>query len=240
MTISKTAVYILLLSILMLASTYAWRSSVWNPTSDIASPTPPDVNAPKRDRAINVNNSESISANSVSRTPANQQDKAESNRIDRETEIIWGKLVRSTGLPNLKRTKFSPNDIEIRIWELPDFLIPKTKCWVFSRKDNEWKAFAFVDPEFNGKIIKKPLDTPLKGWLKWDSYVNSDIAPLKIREARPDQTPDHDAMETIIEVKFGNDYARNLVVDGDDLLTNLFKMIKSEFFSDDQAKWSKF
>ena len=140
---------------------------------------------------------------------------------------------------SLEQIKVAPNDIEIRIWNLPGLFISKTKCWVFERKDGEWKGITFIDPDFNGKIIKKRLDTPSTDWFKWDLYVNRDITPTNIREAQFDHAPQNDGMDVIVEVKFGNDYANKYLIDGDVLLTNLFKMIKSEFFNNDQDTWSK-
>lgn len=240
MTISKTAISILLLSVLMLASIDVWRTSERSAASSIAlptnvvSPTPP-----ASDLAAGADTGKSISAKSISGTSANSQNKANSDLMDREINLVWRKLVRSTGLPYLERIKLAPDDIEIRVWDLPGLYIGKTKCWVFSRKDGQWKAVIFVDPEFNGRIITKPLDTPSMGWRKWDAYVNSDITPAKIRERRPEPAPENDAMEIVVEVKLGDDYARDLVVAGDDLLVKLFKTIKTEFFNDDQVKWSK-
>lgn len=243
MTIPTKAVSIFLLSMLMLANIYACRNSVRNVESKLASPTPPNVkpidSSPESGRAIDANSGQNVSSGSVSSTPADPQNKPRSDRIYREIDLVWRKLARSIDLSDLQRMKFAPNDIEIRIWNLPGLYIGKTKAWVFSRKDGQWKAFAFTDPEFKGKIIKKPLDTPSTGWLKWDSYVSNDMTPTKIREALPNPAPEGDAMETIVEVRFGDDYAKNLV-DQTDFLTKLFKTIKSEFFNDNQANWSKF
>ena len=231
MTISKNTISIFLVSVLMLVTLYVCRTSGRHEASNIAFPTPPNVNAP--DRRIGVNSSENISTSPDSRKSA-EQHAAEFNRIDRQTDMEWRKLVRSTGLPDLKSMKLAPNDIEIRIWELPGLIIPEIKCWVFSRKDGQWRAIVFVDPESNGKVIQKPLDAPTVGWDKWNSFV-SDFTPTKIREVPPDPIPENDAMAPVVEVKFGNDYAKNLI-DHKVFLAKLFSMIRSEFFNDDPVK----
>jgi hypothetical protein len=230
MKILPKTVSALLPLIFMLVSDFGCRTPLPNAASNMTSPVPINFNVSDRIAG------DSLSVNSVSTTP-NKRQTAKTNRIDQGINKAWRKLFRSTKLNNLNDRKLAANDIEIRVWDLSDLFIPKTKCWVFSRENGEWKAFMFIDPEFTGKIKKERLDKPLLGWDSWDSYANAELNAAKIREVPPETELESDAITLIIEVKFGDDYAKTLV-DNRDFMTILFKTIKSEFFNDDEVKWS--
>ena len=109
MTISNKTVSIFLLSTLILASMYLCCTPSLNEKMNVAFPTPQHgINAqnsplPSDSKAVDVNSSENTSGNTVTRTPAKRQNSDGSNRIDREAELMWRRLVRSTGLSRWNR-----------------------------------------------------------------------------------------------------------------------------------------
>lgn len=160
------------------------------------------------------------------------------NSANNERETAWRKLLSSTGLPDLESKNILANDIEIRLWELPGLYNSKTKCWFFERKQGQWTAYAFIDEEFNGTIVKIALEKPSFDSSNWNEYVESSATPGKVRSITAETTPLTDSLEIIMEVRFGDDYVKRLI-DNDRFLTRLFSMIKAEFFNNDENRWSK-
>jgi hypothetical protein len=167
-----------------------------------------------------------------------QQVATDFGRIDPDGLRAWRKVMATTRLSPLENRKLDPDDIEIRIWQLPGLYILKTKCWVFSREAGLWTGYALVDVDFKGPIVKIPLDTHSSGWRNWEFYTINDLSPARLTEPRPKSDQGNEGMATIIEVKFGKDYARRYA--DDDLLYGLFGTIKSEILNNDQERWSKF
>ena len=158
--------------------------------------------------------------------------------LDRETARIWAKVVSSTGLQSLERTKLLPNDIEVRVWNIPGLYRVDATCFVFSRREGRWTAAVFVDQDFKGKIIRKSLEASPAGLQTWDAYVNRDLTPANIIRPLPDPGYGSEGMGVILEVKFGEDYARKyLQAVGHDLLDDFFKTLKSVFFNNDRDKF---
>lgn len=194
-------------------------------------PTPP-VDTP----AVNVSKGENTRANPVPGVPKKQ--KAE--LLDRETARSWRKLVSSTGLQSLERSKLLPSDIEIRVWHIPGLYRLNSPCWVFSRRAGQWTGVAFVDRDFKGKITRKSLDASPAGLKTWDAYVNRDLTPANIRKPLPDPEYGSEGMGVILEVKFGEDYARKYLQANHDFVGDLFKTIKPVFFNKGPAESSKY
>lgn len=235
-------VLIFLLSILVLGSIcFGWvpgsetksNTAFEAPANGLNAPKPtPPVNTP----AVKVNKGENTPAYPVPDVPEKR-----SKLTGRETERSWRKLVSSTGLPGLERTKLLPNDMEIRVWHIPGLYRVNTTCWAFSRRAGQWTAVAFNDPDFKGKITRMSLDASPAGLQTWDAYVNRDLTPAHIIRPRPVPEYGSEGMGVLLEVKFGEDYARKLFpAAGDDFVGNLFETIKSVFFNKDRAELSKY
>lgn len=161
------------------------------------------------------------------------------NAVYKESIKAWGTLRRATGLKDLERTKLAPAEIEVRIWQVPDVITPRTQCWHFSRKAGLWNASAFVDREFSGRMVRIPLDEPSAGWANWEAYAEQNLSPQSVHEAAKFITPATDEGTTMVEVRFGNEYERQFMAN-DEFLGPLFRTIKSEFFNNDDSKWVEF
>ena len=154
---------------------------------------------------------------------------------DKELIMAWRKLFRASGIEDLEHAEIGSNDIEIRVWAVPDLYSPKTKCWIFVRKEGLWEGTALVDREFNGPIVRIRLDDPAHGWTDWDSYVNQNLLPQQVREVANSPSYVGDGIPTVLEVRFGKQYERRWVTN-DELLDGLFKMVKSEFLNNDESR----
>jgi len=236
MTISKNRVVLIFLPAILalgsiclgfaLASETKSNTAFRAPANGINAPGPtPPVDTP----AVNVNKGKKTPAKPVPSVPKKQEDRARSEPLHRETERSWRKLASSTGLPSLERTKLLPNDIEVRVWHIPGLYRVNTTCWAFSRRAGQWTAVAFVDWDFKGKITRNSLEASPAGLQTWDAYVNRDLTPANISRPLPVLEYHSEGMGVLLEVKFGEDYARKLLDPGHDLVGDLFKTIKSAF-----------
>lgn len=159
--------------------------------------------------------------------------------VNKEIIKSWRSLLKGTGLKDLERTKLALGEIEIRVWQVPDLYISKTKCWHFSRKAGLWNAAAYVDREFRGEIVRMPLGEPAFGWAEWEAYAERDLSPQSVHEAAKFGTPANDGGIFIVESKFRDVYERQ-IVDNHRFLGSLYRTIKSEFLNNDASKWREF
>jgi hypothetical protein len=242
MTISKSRVVLIFLPAILalgsiclgfaLASETKSSTAFRAPANGVSAPEPtPPVDTP----AVNVNKGENTTAHPVPGVPDKR-----SKLMDREAEKSWRKVVSSTGLQSLERTKLLPNDVEIRVWHIPGLYRVNTTCWVFSRKAGRWTAAAFVDQDFKGKIIGKSLEASFAGLQTWDAYVNRDLTRANINRPRPEPKYGSEGMGVMLEVKFGEDYTKKYFALGQDLVGALFTAIKSVFFNKNGAELSKY
>lgn len=201
-------------------------------TAALASVTPTPTAQKER-----ANMSKSDSPNTI-----NGQRKSERSPRLADTEWImpWRRLVQASGSKRLEYMRLKPDEIEIRVWQVPGLFTRKTKCWIFSRKAGVWKGSAIIDREFSGRLDTASLDGPPLGSTKWEDYVNQNLTPQNISEAA--KTIKYEGPEGeffVVEVKFGKVYERQFMAN-DEFLEALFRTIKSEFFMNDNNKWSKF
>lgn len=196
-------------------------------TVGMATPTP----IPDDDR-------EERSENSLP-TPPEPRPEVSRKLVDKELIIEWRQLFRKSGLNDLKRTKLAPDEIEIRVWEIPGLYKSKTQCWIFSRKAGTWTGSAIVDRKFSGRLTRVSLNELPSDSTEWDNYVNQNLSPQSIREAALTTDANYEGWMTVVEVKFGGDYERQGIAN-DKFLKRLVSRVKAEFFGNDDIKWSKF
>lgn len=184
---------------------------------------------------------EKVSEDSTLKPHVQPKSERSPKAMDIESINKWSRLLRTSGLTDLEYTNLPPDDVEIRVWQVPGLYTSRTKCWIFSLKSGVWTGSAIVDREFTGQSIRVWLDRLPTGSTKWNDYVHQKLLPQSISEAAKTITPDvgREGEMTVLEVKFGKKYGRQFMAN-DEFLALLYKNIKSEFFNNDDSKWATF
>lgn len=150
-------------------------------------------------------------------------------------------LSQRSQLADLKCVELSENDKEIRIWNIDTLYSSITKGYVFSFNNGQWEGMFIIDVDKEHNFKKRYFEDPMSGWKDWNIFIENEITPGKVENSNS-QTSGNDVMVVVIEVKFGQKYAKNIFYDGssnESLIDKIFKKIKVEFYND-KIKWSEF
>lgn len=142
-------------------------------------------------------------------------------------------LTQKSQSADLESVKLSENDKEIRIWKIETFFSEITKGYIFTFLDGHWQGMSIVDVGKKGNFKKIFFEEPLSGWQNWETFVENEINPAKI-ENSSSQASGTDGSVIVIEVKFGQKYAKNIFYDPsltENTVGNIFRKIKSEFYN---------
>lgn len=150
-------------------------------------------------------------------------------------------LTQKSQLTDLKKVELSENDKEIRIWNTETLFSAKTKGYIFTFINRQWQGMFVIDVGKKHRFKKIYYEEPLSGWKNWETFVENEITPTKVENSNS-QPGGTDGLVVVIEVKFGQKYAKNIFCDpsmNEDTIDKIFKKIKTEFYND-KIKWSEF
>lgn len=137
-------------------------------------------------------------------------------------------LTQKSQLVDLEQVKLKEGDKEIRIWIVEPNV--ERKVFVSTYKEERWETLDFIQKDFKGDLKKRKLEEPVSGWNSWKNFIENNITPVKIKNS-DSQASGTDGTVFVIEVKFGQDYAKNIFFNPDlnqkDL--NLLDVINKEF-----------
>lgn len=150
-------------------------------------------------------------------------------------------LTQKSQLTDLENTKLSENDKEIRIWNIETLFSGRTKGYIFTFIDGRWQGGFIVSIGKKVHFKKILFDEPLSGWKNWEAFVENEITPAKV-ESSNSQAAGTDGSLMVIEVKFGQKYAKNVFCNPsmtENTAANILRKLKAEFYNN-KIKWSEF
>lgn len=126
---------------------------------------------------------------------------------------------KNFGLSRLEKTKFSQDDLEIRVWQISDLYMPiyngdgvSESVFVLKRLNEKWSArilrntVKFVNEDKFEKTLKTNLSEPEVGWEEyWKKLTNADILILPDGEDVGATGGFHSPL-FIVEAKVGENY----------------------------------
>ena len=147
-------------------------------------------------------------------------------RRNSEVYRLAESLTIKSKLNDLETFRFADSYKEVRIWEVGSLFSSTTKGYIFIFSDGKWKAFSIVETEDRHLLKRIAINPPADGWQMWETFIEREISPNKVKNysTRPGGT---DALMVVIEVKFGNEYAKNIFYDSAEhpVLQRIYEMI---------------
>lgn len=150
-------------------------------------------------------------------------------------------LTQKSQLTDLENVKLSKNNKEIRIWNLETLFTGRTKGYIFTFIDGQWKGSFMIDAGKKSHFKEINFDEPLSGWQNWEIFVENEIAPTKV-ECSNSQIASTDGTALFIEVKFGQKYAKNVFYNPgitENTAGDIIRKIRVEFYNN-RIKWSDY
>lgn len=138
---------------------------------------------------------------------------------------------KTSGLSDLDKEKFLPQDNEIRVWIVD--ASNSIRGFVSSYKQGKNQSFEIISGNKKNSSIKRNLDAPKSGWDKWWKYLETQEV-LSKQSTNHISNVDPDTEIVVIEVKTNTGYISNLfssseINKNNESLTSLCTKVSEEF-----------